>query len=82
MAQLLKFADWARKKVTILGVNSYATLSNTTGYVTDSTGHAVYDTLGYVKLRHASTALLSMPVDIPTGANSLSFGVEFLSGYG
>jgi hypothetical protein len=39
------------------------------------------DSLNCLALKHASTAVLSMPVNISAEANALSFGVEFRSAH-
>ncbi len=78
--QVEKYAEWTQKKVTILAAKTFNTVSDVADYVTDAAGHAMYSSLGYLTLSHSSTGVLSMPMNIPAGANGLAFGVEFLYG--
>lgn len=79
--QLTDFAKSTKSKVMLMSLKTYDTATDIAGYTTDVAGHAlqeVIDLKGHLTLTHASTAVLSMPVDIPTTANQLTFGLEFL----
>jgi hypothetical protein len=66
--------------VTILAVNSFNTEAAAAAVTVDIAGHAVYNSLGFLGLIHSSTATMTIPVYIPPGATSLSFGYKFLYG--
>ena len=78
--QLVDYAERAGKIIHILGANTFNTAASVSGFVVDVADHAFYDSRGFLTLKHSSTAVLSIPVNIPAGANALAFGVEFLSG--
>ncbi|MCI5162453.1 MAG: hypothetical protein D3917_10650 [Candidatus Electrothrix sp. AX5] len=78
--QVVDYAQQAGKTIKIKAVNTYNAASDAAGYVTDTAGHVIYNSLGYITLSHSSNAVLTMPVTIPAGANALSFGYEFLYG--
>ena len=77
---LENYANWSGNKVVILGANTMDTLEDIQGFLTDIPWHAAYNDLGFIELTHSSTAVLTMPVHIPTGTNALSFSFNFLYG--
>ena len=77
---MVEYAKATNKIINILSAVTYDTAADIVDYVTDDGAHALYNTLGYLTLSHSSLGALSMPVNIPTDANALTFGFEFLYG--
>ena len=74
------YAIWSGNNVTILKANTMDVIEDVQDFSVDMPWHAAYNDFGFMELTHSSTAIMSMPVTIPEGANALSFSFQFLYG--
>ena len=84
LLKLNEFAERSEKKVTLMAVNTFNTVSDTANYVTDQLGHAVHEAFscesgvcGALRLEHHSTSVVTTLVEVPADANALTFGYKF-----
>ena len=82
--KLNEYAGRSKKKVTLVAVNTYNTISDTASYIANELNHVFHQAYpcagiacGALKLEHQSESMVSTKITIPTDANALTFGYEF-----
>ena len=84
LEELNDFADRSGKKIKLLSVNTFNTVSDTADYVKDELSHAFQEAFpcngiacGVLRLEHRSDSTATAEIQIPALANAMIFGFDF-----
>ena len=82
--KLNEFAERSGKKINLVSVNTFNSVSDTADYVKDELSHAFQEALscsgiicGALRLENHSDSLVTVMVQIPDVANGMTFGYDF-----